>query len=326
MAQVDDRTDRPESTEADVHRLIVDDASVGLRVDRYVASQLEELSRSAVQRLLTAGEVRLNNRLVGASTRVRLGDEVVVRIPAPQTTDLVAEDIPLDIVYEDSDLVVVNKPAGVVVHPGAGHTRGTLVNAILAHCPDLQGVGGVLRPGIVHRLDRDTSGLIVIAKHELALRGLQRQFKQRSVRKYYTALVCGHLRQPSGIVEAPIGRHRVHRKRMAVRGDGKPARTRWRVLQYLRDEEGHCLTLIDVQLLTGRTHQIRVHMAWMGYPLAGDPLYGTQATVRFAPRQFLHARELFFDHPVTGECLHFHAELPIDLKSVLARLIPVNGG
>ena len=324
MVRTEGSVGQPGQDSESVYCLTVERQLAGLRVDRFVASQVQDLSRTAVQRLIVAGEVRLNGRRGTPSTRVQAGDKVRVRIPPPEAVDLVAEAVPLDIVYEDGDLVVVNKPAGVVVHPGVGHTQGTLVNAILAHCPDLSGVGGELRPGIVHRLDRDTSGLIVIAKHERALRDLQRQFKQRLVRKHYTALVCGFLRQASGIVEAPIGRHRIHRKRMAVRGDGKPARTRWQILQRLRDDRGRHFTLVDVQLLTGRTHQIRVHMAWMGYPLAGDPVYGTKATASFAPRQFLHARELSFDHPVSGERLHFQADLPEDLNSVLAHLRTVD--
>ncbi|HHE71587.1 MAG TPA: RluA family pseudouridine synthase [Chloroflexi bacterium] len=320
MVKTQGSVGQSEQGSGSVYCLTVERQSAGLRVDRFVATQVHDLSRSAVQRLIVAGEVRLNGQPVTASTRVRTGDKVKVRIPPPEAVDLAVEAIPLDIVYEDRDLVVINKSAGIVVHPGVGHIRGTLVNAILAHCPDLSGVGGELRPGIVHRLDRDTSGLIVIAKHERALRDLQRQFKQRLVRKHYTALVCGFVRQASGIVEAPIGRHRIHRKRMAVRGDGKPARTRWHILRRLRDDRGHDFTLVDVQLLTGRTHQIRVHMAWMGYPLAGDSVYGTKATASFAPRQFLHARELSFDHPVSGEHLHFQADLPEDLKLVLAHL------
>ena len=306
------------SKSVEIHRLTA--AVGGERVDRYIADALGELSRTAVQRLIDEGEVTVNDEPTQASYRLREGDEIVVRVPPPQPVELVPQAIPLDIIYEDEDILVVNKSAGMVVHPGAGHRSGTLVNAVLAHCPDLQGIGGELRPGIVHRLDRDTSGVMVVAKSDQALRRLQRQFKRRTVRKHYTALLIGRLPQVDGIIEAPIARDRVHRKRMAVRRGGKMARTRWHVEARYRGPDRHPYTLVDVRLLTGRTHQIRVHFSWMGYPLVGDTTYGPDGSAELAPRQFLHARELGLTHPRTEERMHFEAPLPTDLKTVLQRL------
>ncbi len=294
----------------------------GERVDRYVADQLPELSRTAVQRLIDAGQVTVDGEHVQASHRLRTGERIVVRIPAPEPVELRPEPIPLDVLYEDADLIVVNKDAGMVVHPGAGHRTGTLVNAILARCPDLAGVGGEIRPGIVHRLDKDTSGVLVVAKHDQALRALQRQFKRRTVGKWYTALSVGRVPQERGLIEAPIARHRHHRRRMAVRAGGKMARTRWQVLDRYHDAAGRGYTLLDLKLLTGRTHQIRVHLSWLGYPLAGDNLYGPSYVAELAPRQFLHARKLAFDHPTTGDRMRFSAPLPGDLQDVLQGLEP----
>lgn len=298
----------------------VDVFEPGDRLDRYVAARLGDLSRTAVQRLIDGGKVTVNGRPASASTRLRAGDRIDVCVPAPQPVTLLPEPMALDVVYEDADLIVINKAAGVVVHPGAGHGSGTLVNAVLAHCEDLAGVGGELRPGIVHRLDKDTSGLIVVAKHDQALQGLQRQFKRRSVTKVYSALVAGYIAQADGVIEAPVARDRIHRQRMAVLAAGKPASTRWHVVQRYRDGGGNRYTLLDVYLMTGRTHQIRVHMAWMGYPLVGDAVYG-KASSLLAPRQFLHARELAFEHPVTHVACRFTAPLADDLSVVLDGLL-----
>ncbi len=294
----------------------------GERLDRFLAARLPELSRAAIQRLIAEGEVRLEGAVVRPSRRVRPGERVEVRVPAPRPSTAQPEPIPLDILYEDAAILVINKPAGMVVHPGAGTHSGTLVNAVLAHCPDLQGIGGEVRPGIVHRLDKETSGVIVVAKTEQALRDLQRQFKRRTVRKHYVALVIGALPQPEGFIEAPIGRHRIHRHKMAVVANGKEARTRWRVLQRLRDGAGRPYTLVDVALLTGRTHQIRVHFAWLGFPLVGDRTYGPPRHPPLeAPRQCLHARELTIHHPTTGEVMTFSAPLPEDFRAVLDSLV-----
>jgi len=292
----------------------------GGRLDSFIAEALPELSRTAVQRLIDAGDVMVNGAVSRSSYKVRRGDTVVVHVPPAQPVKLSPEALPLDILYEDADILVVNKAAGMVVHPGAGHYSGTLVNALLAHCDDLQGIGGELRPGIVHRLDKDTSGVLVVAKHDRAIHALQRQFKQREVRKMYVALVIGNVEQAEGVIDAPIARHRVHRKRMAVVASGKPARTRWRVRGRYRDAHNRTYTLLDVRLLTGRTHQIRVHFAWLGYPLVGDALYGPAHSPLPAPRQFLHARALTLLHPTTEEKMTFSAPLPDDLADFLASL------
>ena len=292
----------------------------GGRIDSFIAEALPELSRTAVQRLIDAEEVTVDGAVSRSSYKVRCGDIVVVRVPPPQPVTLSPEVLPLDVLYEDADILVVNKAAGMVVHPGAGHYSGTLVNALLAHCDDLQGIGGELRPGIVHRLDKDTSGVLVVAKNDRAIHALQRQFKQREVRKTYVALVIGNIEQAEGVIEAPIGRHRVHRRRMAVVTNGKPARTRWRVRGRYRDEHNRIYALLDVRLLTGRTHQIRVHFAWLGYPLLGDAVYGSARSPLPVPRQFLHARALTLLHPVTEEKMTFSAPLPEDLATFLASL------
>ncbi len=295
----------------------------GERIDRYVAAAVEDLSRTAVQRLITEGAITANGQIVQASDRVQSGDNILVVLAPPQAVSLLPEAIPLDILFEDAHIVIVNKPAGMAVHPGAGRTSGTLVNAILAHCSDLAGVGGELRPGIVHRLDLDTSGVLVVAKHDRALRHLQRQFKSRTVEKHYTALVMGGIPQSEGLIEAPIARDKRHRKRMAVRGGGKMARTRWRVSGHYQDDAMRVYTLVDVHLLTGRTHQIRVHFSWMGYPIVGDSVYGPSRGTALVARQFLHARTLEIDHPITEERLTFVAPLPQDLMMALNSLTPI---
>ncbi len=307
-------------SETTFHRFTVEVS--GGRLDRHLVAVLPDLSRTAIQRLITEGQVTVNGLPARPAYKVRTGDEICVRIPTPRPTTLEAEAIPLDVLYEDEDIIVVNKPPGIIVHPGAGHPSGTLVNALLAHCPDLRGVGGELRPGIVHRLDRETSGVLVVAKCDRALRVLQRQFKARTVRKRYVALVVGHVPQVDGLIDAPIARHPVHRKKMAVSVHGKPARTRWHILDVLQDEDGHAYTLVEVILLTGRTHQIRVHFAWLGYPVVGDRVYGFRHATLTAPRHFLHARDLTLRHPTTGEVMTFSAPLPDDLRAVLARLTP----
>jgi len=309
-----------ESEEGEVFTLVVE--AEGERLDRFIAKMRSDLSRAAVQRLIGEGAVHVGTVLPRASYKVRAGDEVVVHIPPPQPTTLEPEAIPLSILYEDADILVVNKPAGMVVHPGAGNPSGTLVNAILAHCPDLAGVGGELRPGIVHRLDKDTSGVLITAKHDLSIRALQRQFKQRTLHKIYVALLIGRLQQDEGFIEGPIGRHPVHRKKMAVVVNGKPSRTKWRVLRHLQDSMGNPYTLAEVNLLTGRTHQIRVHFSWLGYPLVGDRIYGPARQTIWAPRQFLHARDLTVLHPMTEEVMTFSAPLPDDLEEILAQLSP----
>jgi len=297
-------------------RIVLQAERGGVRVDKYVAEAVPDLSRAAVQRLIDEGRILVNGAVVKASYRLEPGDAISVEIPPPVDVSIAPEAIPLDVVYEDADILVVNKPAGMVVHPAFGHASGTLVNAVLAHCPDLAGVGGELRPGIVHRLDKDTSGLIVVAKGDAALRDLQAQFKGREVRKAYLALVEGHVSPPTGLIDAPIGRDPRARKKMAVvpRG-GREAQTEYRALEFY---DAH--TLVEAHPLTGRTHQIRIHMAFIGHPIVGDPVYGFRKQRAKAPRLFLHAARLGFRLPSTGEWREFQAPLPDDLAAVLERL------
>jgi 23S rRNA pseudouridine1911/1915/1917 synthase len=301
---------------ADQTHLLSVEAGEGGRLDRFVAVRLADLSRTAVQRLIDDGFITLNGSSCKASDKVAPGDAIVVRIPPPAPTELIAEDIPLAIVYEDADVAVIDKPAGLVVHPAAGHDHGTLVNALLGHAPDLQGIGGEVRPGIVHRLDKDTSGLIVVAKNERALQVLQGQFKARTIRKMYLALVEGSVEPRAGIIEAPIGRSKTDRKKMAVTRDGRSARTRYRVKQIFRQPD---LSLVEAYPETGRTHQIRVHFAWLKHPLVGDELYGRQKPIVPVGRHFLHAASLTLTLP-NGETHTFTSKLPDDLQRVLDRL------
>ncbi len=249
------------------------------------------------------------------SRRVRPGERIVVEIPPPEPAALLPEAIPLDIVYEDTELLVINKPAGLTVHPGAGRATGTLVHAVLAHCPGLPGVGGERRPGVVHRLDKDTSGLIVVAKTDAALRGLQAEITARRARREYLALVHGVVVREAGTIDAPIGRDPRHRTRMAVVAWGRSAVTHFRVAERFRDA-----TLLDVRLDTGRTHQIRVHCASIGHPVAGDPTYGRRANPWDLRRQALHAYRLTFRHPATGDEMRFAAAVPADMEAALAML------
>ncbi len=291
----------------------------GLRLDAWLAKRLPELSRARLQALITQGCVTLQNRPVKASLKVVPGLTASVEIPPPQPATPQPEPIPLHIIYEDADIVVLDKPAGLVVHPAAGHASGTLVNALLHHCPDLQGIGGELRPGIAHRLDRDTSGLMVAAKNDAALTGLQAQFKAHQVRKVYLAIAAGQPDPPSGRIESLIGRSAQDRKKMSAR----PARGRSAVTHYETVRAYGDWSLLRVRIETGRTHQIRVHLSHLGHPVAGDPVYGRGPAVSLpapAPRQMLHAAELAFTHPRTGKPLAFQAPLPPDMQRLLDAL------
>ncbi len=290
------------------------------RIDRFVVARLPDLSRTLVQRLIDDGFITFNGSTCKASDKVGAGDVIVVQVPPPATTELQAEDIPLTIVYEDGDLIVIDKPAGLVVHPAAGHDSGTLVNALLGHVPDLAGIGGELRPGIVHRLDKDTSGLMVAAKNDRALHHLQQQFKSRRVKKMYLALVEGIVEPREGIIDAPIGRSKTNRKKMAVLPEGRAAITRYRVQATYHDPE---LSLVEAYPETGRTHQIRVHLAWLKHPLVGDETYGRRAPpIVPVERHFLHAAALTLTL-LNGETRTFTSPLPPDLQSVLAGLTRV---
>lgn len=287
----------------------------GERLDRVIVARLSDLSRAQAQRLIKAGAVTVNGRPSKPSYRVQVGDEVVVHVPAKISEPVAPEDIPLDIIYEDEALLVVNKPAGMVVHPALGHTSGTLVNAVLARCPQIVDVGGPDRAGLVHRLDKDTSGLILVAKDEATRATLQRQFKRRQVAKTYLALVEGPVQPREGIIEAPVGRDKRQRKRMAVVRSGREARTMYRAIEYFADH-----TLLEVRPHTGRTHQVRVHLSWLGYPIVGDTVYGRRRQRLLQGRHFLHAARLRFTHPATGEEVEFEASLPPELATVLKRL------
>jgi 23S rRNA pseudouridine1911/1915/1917 synthase len=316
--------------------LTIDALLDGQRLDRGLADALPDRSRSEIQRWIKEGRVTVGGTAAKASLKLAGGDVVAIDLPdAPQETELAAENVALSIVYEDGDLLVVDKPAGMVVHPAPGHSGGTLVNAVLHHSPDLLGVGGERRPGIVHRLDKDTSGLIVVAKHDAALRSLQAQFKARSVYKEYLTLLEGTLQPPQGRISAPIGRHPTERKRMAVLGpgaagaeEGREAVTSYRVLRlytgavYGRSTSLATFSLVSAVLHTGRTHQIRVHFAWMKHPVVGDTLYGFRTLRLPLDRQFLHAHRLRLRLPTSGEEREFVAPLPADLQAALDNLEP----
>ena len=297
----------------------IPDEAVGERLDRF-AAQMSGLTRSAVQGLADDGAVTVNGKTASKNYRLRSGDEVTVTVPEPTVYEAKPENIPLDIVYEDADLLVVNKPKGMVVHPAAGNYDGTLVNALLFHCHDLSGINGVLRPGIVHRIDKDTSGLLIVAKNDRAHQGLAEQIKEHSFTRVYEAIVYGKLRDDSGTVNAPIGRHPIKRKQMAVTPvNSKPAVTHYEVIARYDGNTRHgAFTHVRLRLETGRTHQIRVHMASIGHPVVGDAVYGPDAYQKELHGQCLHARTIGFVHPVTGAYLEFTSDLPPYFKDFLA--------
>jgi len=297
---------------------------VGARLDTYLASQIEGWSRARLQRLIENEDVLVNGKIAKPSYKLRDGDEIEVELVAPPTDVFTPENIPLDIVYEDETLVVVNKPAGLVVHPAAGTPSGTLANALAYHFQKLPGTG--VRPGIVHRLDRDTSGLLVVAKTDAALENLSDQFRDRSVYKSYLALVHGRVASNSGKIDQPLARDPSNRTRMAVVRAGRNALTLYRVRRAFDR-----FTLLDVELKTGRTHQIRVHLMWMKHPVVGDETYGAgrdntipdprlRARIRALHRQFLHAEKLGFKHPKTGEFVKFESSLPPELEDLLTQI------
>ena len=292
-------------------------SQAGERLDRFITEQITEHSRSEIQRWIHEGNVRVNQRLAKPAQRLNLGDRIQIIVPTPQPSTIIPESIPLDILYEDEDLISVDKPAGLVVHPAPGHESGTLVNAILHHCPDIEGVGGVKRPGIVHRLDKDTSGIILVAKNDRAHRYLQTQFKKRTIEKTYLALLIGQLEPRQGQINAPIGRDPRHRKRMAIvpAEHGREAITAFEVEAYYGTS-----TLVSVHPLTGRTHQIRVHFDSLGHPVVGDVIYGPRRDNYKLGRHFLHAHQLRFHRPSDDEVLTLRSPLPPDLQTFLDRL------
>ena len=315
------------TADADARSFAVEEAAAGERLDRWLVRAMPDLSRARLQALIAGGEVLVDGRRARPSLRLKAGQAILVRVPAPQAAVPQPEDIPIAVVYEDRHLLVVDKPAGLSVHPGAGRASGTLVNALLHRVRDLSGIGGVLRPGIVHRLDRGTSGLLVVAKDDATHLALSRQFAGRSVEKEYLAVVIGVPRAAEGTIDAPIGRDPVHRKRMSVRAPrGRAARSTYRI-----EERLDGAALLRVRISTGRTHQIRVHVAALGHPVAGDETYGgrrrpasrrpeARAALETLTRPALHAARLAFTQPATGERMSFESPLPADMQELLAAL------
>ena len=297
--------------------LTAEASAAGERLDRYLAGAVEGLTRSAAAKLLEEGQVTLGGKPLGKNYRLQGGEVLTVSLPEPEPAEALPQDIPLDVVYEDADLIVINKPVGLVVHPAPGHPDGTLVNALLFHCAgSLSGVGGALRPGIVHRIDRDTSGLLVAAKNDFAHLSLSAQLQDHSLCRTYEAVVVGNVREDRGTVDAPIGRHPTDRKKMAVtEKNSRPAVTHWQVL---RRYPGY--TYIRCVLETGRTHQIRAHMAYLGHPLYGDTVYGAKKGAADMTGQCLHAVALDLTHPRTGERMHFTSPLPAEFTALLEKL------
>lgn len=284
------------------------------RVDKYLTTELETMSRSKVQNLIADGYVFVNGETIKANYKLEAGDKVEVFVPEPEAVDVEAEDIPLDIIYEDKDIVLINKAQGMVVHPGAGNPNGTLVNALLFHIKDLSGINGEIRPGIVHRLDKDTSGILIVAKNYEAHVNLSEQLQNRTVKRKYWALVHGVLPHEHGTINAPIGRDPKDRQKFTVIKGGKEAISHFRVLERIQK-----FSLMEVSLETGRTHQIRVHLNYIDHPVAGDKIYGPKKSLE-GNGQFLHARMLEFTHPRTGETMSFEAELPALFEETLDRL------
>lgn len=311
------------SDNAGVFFLQIDASDTGKRIDTVVASLVPGLSRSQAADLIKQGEIQVSGEPKKPGYRLRFGDDIIGRVPPPDPANFLPEPIFLDILHEDADLVIINKPPDLVMHPAPGHTSGTLVNGLLHHCPDLAGIGGRIRPGIVHRLDKDTTGVLAVAKNSVAQACLAAQFKNRTVRKQYMAVVYGVPASDSGVVENPIGRHPVDRKKMTIRPNGRPAITRWQVM-----ERYDGMALLSLGIETGRTHQIRVHCAALGHPVAGDPVYGGRKPpanltkiiadkAKGLDRQMLHAASLTFVHPQTQKCLTFSAPLPDDMERLI---------
>jgi 23S rRNA pseudouridine1911/1915/1917 synthase len=297
-----------------VEKLVAD--LENMRLDAYIASKKENISRTNIQRLIEEGSILVNGQKKKISYKVQIGDSIEINIPEAKETDIKAEDIPLEVVYEDRDIIVVNKPKGMVVHPANGNPDGTLVNAIMNICKgSLSGIGGEIRPGIVHRLDKDTSGLLIVAKNDLAHINMSTQIKNREVKKIYIALVKGNINENEATINMPIGRSTKDRKKMAVRKEGKEAVTHFKVLKRYGD-----YTLLKIKIDTGRTHQIRVHMAEIGHPVVGDMVYSKGKNEFGVEGQMLHATSLDFKHPITGKEMHLEADLPEYFKNVLNEL------
>ena len=300
------------------------------RLDTFIAECLPDISRSQLKKLINSGQITLNGVTSKASNKLKGGELIQINLPPPEPIEALPEPIPLDVLYEDQDLIVINKPAGMVVHPAAGHPHGTLVNALLYHCQDLAGIGGDLRPGIVHRIDKDTAGVIVATKNDQSHQHLAAQFKDHSIKRRYLALIHGAPDSPSGTIDQPIGRHPTQRKKMSGKSkNGKRAVTHWKILKQYNVSR---LSLLEMQLETGRTHQIRVHFSEINCPLVGDPLYGNRSRtiaikdmelrqlIDQLPGQALHAQCLGFIHPKSGKYLEFFSEIPETLQSIITHL------
>lgn len=298
-----------------IEMFIANELDINKRLDLFLSEKFEQMSRSYVQGLIENESVTVNNKVKKSNYKLKFGDEISVEVPTPVELQVEGENIPIDTIYEDSDVIVVNKPQDMVVHPAPGNYTGTLVNALLYHCKDLSGINGVIRPGIVHRIDKDTTGILVVAKNDNAHNKLAEQLKNHSMTRTYYALVEGNVKQDEGIVNAPIGRHPVDRIKMAVVKDGREAVTHYKVIERFGD-----YTLVKCNLETGRTHQIRVHMAHIGHPLVGDNVYGYKKQKFNLKGQVLHAKELGFIHPTSGEYIHFDSELPKYFIELLEKL------
>ncbi|BAL62032.1 RluA family pseudouridine synthase [Melissococcus plutonius] len=294
-------------------KLIITEKTIG-RIDKVLSEELIAYSRSQIQQWLKDSLVQVNNKVVKANYKVQPADEVIIQLPKPKMMVVSPENIPLDIVYEDQDVVVINKPQGMVVHPSAGHFKGTMVHALLYHIKDLSSINDVIRPGIVHRIDKDTSGLLIVAKNNQAHEALAKQLKDKTILRKYIALIHGEVPHEQGTIDAPIGRSKTNRKMQAIIKDGRSAVTHFKVLEKFTG-----YTLIELQLETGRTHQIRVHMKYIGHPVAGDPVYGPKKTLK-GEGQFLHAKVLGFTHPTTHERMVFEAPLPEIFQNTLTKL------
>ncbi len=297
------------------YNLVCDIDDAGLRIDAYIALKISDITRSYCKKIIKDGNVLVNGARIKPSYSVANNDRIKVTIEDPKQTELIAEDIDIDIVYEDEDIIVVNKKRGMVVHPSAGHENGTLVNALLFHCGSMPVIGGQMRPGIVHRIDKDTTGLLVVAKNDKAHLSLSEQIKEKSAVRKYKALVEGVIKDDGGEVDVPIGRHRTDRKKMAVVPDGRNAKTLYKVEKRFSN-----YTLLDVELTTGRTHQIRVHMAHIKHPVVGDRTYGFKKQKFNLEGQMLHAYELTLTHPSTGKKVTFNASLPEDFSGLLKKI------
>ncbi|WP_273324778.1 RluA family pseudouridine synthase [Vallitalea guaymasensis] len=301
----------------DSYTFLIEAEDAGMRIDKFISDRMPDYSRSFIQKLIKENDLTVNNSEIKSNYKLKARDEINIVIPEPKELDIVAEDIPLDIVYEDKDVILVNKPQGMVVHPAPGHYTGTLVNAIMYHCKDdLSGINGVMRPGIVHRIDKDTSGVLIICKNDKAHESIAKQLKDHTITRKYNAIVYNNLKEDEGKINAPIGRHPVNRKQMAVNPiNGKEAITHYKVLERINQ-----YTYVELQLETGRTHQIRVHMTSINHPLLGDPVYGPKSDRFKLKGQALHARVLGFVHPTTNEYMEFEAPLPNYFTGLLKKL------